>query len=290
MADFEFLHNPYSKKWVIFSPRRAKRPDEIKNIALTCPFCPGREANDPETYRFPQNSEADKWQVRVVTNKYPFAPIHEVLIHSPDHHKNFDELPLGQSELVFRAYRERYNALKDHGNVVIFHNFAHESGASVSHPHSQIVVTPKHIDLDVASFIIPDRDTFETKNFILFCPKTAQWPDEVWIVPKNSNGTFGDCMDDQLNDLSFSVARLIQIMDIRHGHEFSFNFYISPWTNWYLRFIPRVKKIGGFELATGIFVNTQDPSETIEFIKEHFENPVKERIIRDYKAEYHKGV
>jgi len=60
------------------------------------------------------------WLVRVVNNKYPFAPIHEVIVHSPDHHKNFDELPLSQSELVFKAYRQRFQTHQDKGQVCIF--------------------------------------------------------------------------------------------------------------------------------------------------------------------------
>jgi len=49
-----------------------------------------------------------------------FAPIHEVIIHSPDHHKSFDELPLFQSELVFKTYRQRFQAHQDKGQVYIF--------------------------------------------------------------------------------------------------------------------------------------------------------------------------
>ena len=57
-----------------------------------------------------------------------------------------------------------------------------------------------------------------------------------------------------------------------------------------MRIIPRVKSLGGFEVGTGIFVNTQDPNETIEFIKEHFENPKEEKITTSHRAEYHKAV
>ena len=76
-------------------------------------------------------------------------------------------------------------------------------------------------------------------------------------------------------------------MDIRHGHEFSFNFYIYPGKEWYLRLIPREKILGGFELGTGVIVNTQDPAETFNFIKEHFNEPDVEKI-RENRAEYHR--
>jgi UDPglucose--hexose-1-phosphate uridylyltransferase len=57
-----------------------------------------------------------------------------------------------------------------------------------------------------------------------------------------------------------------------------------------MRIIPRLKVPGGFELGTGIFVNTQDPKETIEFIKEHFDHPDKEKIKTIHKATYRRGV
>jgi len=57
-----------------------------------------------------------------------------------------------------------------------------------------------------------------------------------------------------------------------------------------LRLIPRAKTLGGFEIGTGIFINTQGPEETIEFIKEHFDTPNIEKIKREHQAEYKKSV
>lgn len=61
-----------------------------------------------------------------------------------------------------------------------------------------------------------------------------------------------------------------------------------PAGDWYFRIIPRIKILGGFELGTGIMVNTQDPKETIAFIKEHFHAPDVEKIRREHQAEYSK--
>ncbi len=73
----------------------------------------------------------------------------------------------------------------------------------------------------------------------------------------------------------------------RHGVGFSYNFYVSTDAPAYIRIVPRVKRIGGFELATGIFVNTQDPAETVAFLKEHFN---KVTLQKGYKAKYKKAV
>jgi UDPglucose--hexose-1-phosphate uridylyltransferase len=298
MSDFQLLQNPVSKKWVILAPRRAKRPDEASGIEPVCPFCPGKESNDEEVYRVGGKDTDANWQIRVVQNRYPFAPIHEVIVHSPNHHKNFDELPLSQTELILQTYINRFKMYEKDGQVYIFHNRERGAGESLPHPHSQLAVLPFEVDLDIPRLATPmemeaatkDQIFKETANFIIFCPKTSQWPDEVWIAPKERGNLFSSLMDKQVSDLAFILSRLIQILSLRHGAEFPFNFYIYPGGDWYMRIIPRLKVPGGFELGTGIFVNTQDPKETIEFIKEHFDHPNVEKIKTIHKAAYRRGV
>lgn len=302
MADFEFLQNPISKKWIVLAPRRSKRPDVAKVAEPVCPFCPGREGDEREVYRVPasQGEALQGWLVRVLPNKFPFAPIHEVIVHSPDHHKNFGELPLHQVELIVKTYRQRYQTHQDKGRVYIFHNRGEEGGESLPHPHTQLAVVPFEVSMDIPTLDVSSSEGVGpgneeqmqalTPHLYLFCPKTSQWPDEVWIVPKKRGEMFGAATDGELADIAYTLARLVQIFDLRHGHEFPFNFYIYPGKDWYLRLIPRLKSLGGFEVGTGVFVNTQDPKETIRFIKDHFEQPDAEKIRSEYQAEYGRGV
>ena len=297
MADFKFVEDPVSKKWVILAPRRAKRPDIAREPSPLCPFCIGREKDEPELYRVGGKTGDSNWQIRVVPNRFPFAPIHEIIIHSPDHHKNFDELPEDQAELIFKTYRQRYNTHKNKGQVYIFHNRGEGGGESLPHPHTQFSVIPRQVKLDIPqlkpdslSFQREETEKIETPYFLISSPIASQWPDEVWIYPRREGRTFGDISDEEISDLSLIVPRLIQILDLRHGHEFSFNFYIYPGIDWYLRIIPREKSLGGFEIGTGIFVNTQDPRETIAFIKEHLQTPNVEKIKKEHQAEYGRGV
>ena len=298
MADFKFLKDPVSKKWVISAPRRAKRPDIANGPSSLCPFCIGREKDEPELYRVGGKAGDGNWQIRVAPNRFPFAPIHEIIIHSPDHHKNFDELPEDQVELIFQTYRQRYNTHKTAGQVYVFHNRGEGGGESLPHPHTQLTVIPNEVKIDIPllkpdSFSLQREETekIETPYFSISSPIASQWPDEVWIYPKSGGRIFGDISDEEISDLSPSVSRLIQILDLRHGHEFSFNFYIYPGIDWYLRIIPREKSLGGFEIGTGIFVNTQDPRETMSFIKEHFESPdIIEKIKKEHQAEYERRV
>lgn len=277
MSDFEFLQNPTSKKWIVSAPRRAQRPDEAKGTEGTCPFCPGKEGEETEVYRVGGKTGDSNWQVRVLPNKYPFAPIHEVIVHSQDHHKNFGELETLQVELILKVYKDQFIKYKDKGQVYIFHNRGEAAGESLTHPHSQLAVIPSSIELEIPALEYISQNTtqgIKIQTFILFCPLTSQWPDEVWIVPSpnenSSNLSFADITDQEIKDLSQVLTKLVQVLEKKLGKEFPYNFYIYPGKNWYLRLIPRIKSLGGFEIGTNVFVNTEDPRETIKFLKENF--------------------
>lgn len=278
MADFRFIKDNRGR-WIVSAPKRAKRPDQSKGVEPPCPFDPGHE--DPI---FSLN------QVRVVPNKFPFAPIHEIVIHSDDHHKNFDELSLSQNEDIFTVYQSRFLEHKSKGQVFIFHNNGKNAGESLPHPHTQLVVLPKEVEPDTPALRLAHEEIKEMPYFKIFCPNNSQWPDEVWVAPRKDGRFFYEIEQNELKEISFIVGRLVQIFSLRHGHEFPFNFYIYPKDNWYLRLIPRVKMIGGFEVGAGIFVNTGNPSETFEFIKEHFDNPDHEKIKNQHYASYKRSV
>ena len=283
MADFKILPSA-AGGYVILSPKRAKRPDEAVGFKPMCPFCIGNEKSEKEVFRIGGKNHDDNWQVRVLENKFPFASIHEVIVHSPDHHKNFDELPLQQVQTVFEVFLQRYNAHQGKGTVFLFSNHGEQGGESLSHPHSQLVVLPEEVNFQVPVLtsglagegktdrvLSQDNIAHATEFFTLRCPQDSQWPDEVWIVPKMMNKSFGQIGENERSEISFILQRLIQLFTVKHGHEFPFNFYIYPKENWYLRFIPREKRLGGLEIVSNIFVNTGDPEETRRFIKEKFQ-------------------
>lgn len=340
MADFTFLQNPLSKKWVISAPRRAKRPDVASGSEPVCPFCVGRENDEPELYRVPsitsttgstgttgttgreenardtrgtpdtRDTLSPDWSVRVINNKFPFAPIHELIINSPEHQKSFGDFSQEQVITILQVYRQRYVTHQKKGQVYLFHNRGEAGGESLPHSHTQLAVVPQEVKMEL-SRLDPNatttralaahglytqtagfthETTVETTHFYLFCPRSSQWPDEVWVAPKLRGRAFGEITDDEIADFAFVLTRLVQVMTLRHSQEFPFNFYIYPGGDWYLRLIPRLKRLGGFEIGTGIFVNTQDPAETIAFLQLHFHTPDAQKIVTEHKAEYHRGV
>src|SRR5579863_1558779 len=169
----ELRQNFFTKEWVIIATERAKRPEElamqrvvapIPAFVESCPFCPGNESKTPaEVMRSPANGQP--WQVRVIPNKFAALSsdvqptrslqhlrrridgfgFHEVIIDSPDHSRCMALLSEEQVSEILNVYKQRYNALSaDHriNHVTIFKNHGLDAGASMQHPHSQLIATP----------------------------------------------------------------------------------------------------------------------------------------------------
>lgn len=279
----KYVPDVKTQRWVVIAPSRSKRPsDDVTGpgpVKSICPFCPGNEAiTPPEVFRVGEGpKDGPGWQVRVVPNLYPITDIHEVIIHSTDDVKDLEDLPLEQVVRVMEAYRQRYRAHQDTGQVMIFCNHGLHAGASLNHPHSQLVVVPRQINLDTLAReplanIVEDNTYFRT-----YCPDFSQWPYEVWIAPKGVGTKFGDLTDDELPDLAALLQKALQrvraVFDdptsvIHHAEmPFGYNFYMYHGVNWYIRIIPRFIHRAGFELGTGLNVNVVDPVFAAEQLK-----------------------
>lgn len=257
----------------MISPQRLGRPEEYsrrhKEKKTACPFCIGNESETPpEVFRLGGGEENKPgWQVRVVPNKYSITDIHEVIIHSPNHEKDIESLPVEQVILILTAYRQRYNTYRKRGQVLIFCNHGEHAGGSLAHPHSQLVVIPSQINLDTLVREPLNNLIAENKLFHLYCPDFSQWPYEVWIAPKKEGVFFGDISDVEMHELANLMKKMLdRLLHIYQQHTisnliFGYNYYIYHKENWYLRIIPRFVHRAGFELGTGLYVNIVDPLE-----------------------------
>jgi len=272
-----------TERWVIISPGRKSRPGHgvaKEPTPKACPFCEGSESlTPPEVYRIGLG-EKDKpgWQVRVVPNLYPITDTHEVIIHSADDVNDIEDLSEDQVRLVLTAYRDRYRAHENDGQVLIFCNLGYAAGASLKHPHSQLVVIPKQINLDAVEREPIANVIKDNKFFVTYCPDFSQWPFEVWIAPKEEGkNKFGSIVDDQLADLAQVLRDALKRIraayekgHVRSVHEdaFVYNYYIYHGTSWFIRITPRFIHRAGFELGTGLNVNVADPTEAAKVLRE----------------------
>ncbi|MEM3063573.1 MAG: hypothetical protein QW303_08555, partial [Nitrososphaerota archaeon] len=229
----KFVPDIHSERWVIIAPSRLARPEQ-RGTSSTCAFCPGNESmTPPEVYRVGEGlANKPGWKIRVIPNRYPITDIHEVIIHSPDDSKDIDSLPLEQVVLIFQTYRQRYNVHRERGQVLIFCNHGERAGASLNHPHSQLVVVPRQINMDILHKELVNNVIENSRFFVSYAPDFSQWPYEVWIAPTNGNGKpFGDSSDDQIADLATLLQKTIQKL-VKKFPGLAYNYYIHHGKDW----------------------------------------------------------
>ena len=223
----------------------------------------------------PGEKDGQGWFVRVVPNKYPITDTHEVFIHSTSHTDDVDKLPIEQVTRILTCYRDRYRAHENDGQILIFCNHGYHAGASLAHPHSQLVVLPKQINLDSLSREPIANIVEENKSFVTYCPDFSQWPYEVWIAPKGEGDKFVDIEEKNISVLAGVLQRALQRIERvwkgspvrpkdRQEDPFMYNYYISHGQSWFIRIIPRFIHRAGFELGTGLNVNVVDPGQAAQ--------------------------
>jgi len=273
-----YISDTKGKRWSIIEPSRLNRPEDDYTSDFKdgrCPFCEGNErSSGEEVLRFCDGQpNTPGWKVRVIPNKYPITEHHEVIIHAPHEDDDIDNLPLTHVTLLMKAYRERFRFYKDKGHVVIFRNLGEEGGASIKHPHSQLVVVPK--DVGVESFPLETVSNIVDENKVVqvYCPNFSQWHYEVWMTPHENKGLFSEASDEVLGNLAFFLQKIVKRLEQIHEKKrlsklpFGYNYYIYPHENWYLRIIPRFVHHAGFELATGMDVNVVDPVQAAQELR-----------------------
>jgi len=185
MNEADLRIDPLTGAYVVVTPWRQHRP----NLPVgTCPFCPGGlEAPDP-------------YDVRHITNRWPALPDgrHEVILHSPDHDSSFPALGADKSAQVVELWSARTAALgarDDVAYVFVFENRGRMIGATIDHPHSQIlafgtippVVQAELEARDCPLCRDPDHDLLVTRHggWQAAVPWAPSWPYELLISPRS---------------------------------------------------------------------------------------------------------
>ena len=300
------------ERWVVISSERGKRPLQFpeqsryrpRGDPSTCPFCPGNENMTPPQVYVVEGDGG--WKIRVVPNKYPIlspgedgerigeipfisAPakgVHEVIIESPSHFDTIGSMEPFQVLLILKTYRERLKDLKGkYPFAMVFKNRGPEGGASLSHPHSQLIASgflPDSVERELRVFeefrergICPvcllmnrevesERLVFQTENFAVFCPYFSAFPFEVWIVPKKHLPAFEEADDSLLKELAGVYRKIMGALD--RALDFpSLNMMLRsrPFSggeyHWRMEIIPRLTKPAGFEWGAEVFVNIVPP-------------------------------
>jgi UDPglucose--hexose-1-phosphate uridylyltransferase len=326
----ELRQNFFTKEWVILATERAKRPEElvthrtvqpVPSFVESCPFCPGNESKTPnEVLRYP-GKKGEPWGVRVIPNKFAALSsevqptpnlthlwrridgfgFHEVIIESPDHARCMALLPDAHVASILSVYRDRYNTLSVDtrvNHITIFKNHGTDAGASMQHPHSQLIATPI-IPSQVRHRLHEARRHYDDAGECMFCHMVereveeqtrivlkgeyfvalqvfaASTPFATHIFPMRHMASFGDISDMEIRDLASVLRTLLAKIYIGlENPDLNYTVRSGPTEysgarhfHWYVSVIPRLTRVAGFELGSGMFINTVLPEAAAEFLR-----------------------
>ena len=330
----ELRKDPIIGRWVIISTERGKRPSDFIKFSKngddddvsSCPFCWGNEKFTPsEVISFrPSNTQKDLagWWVRVIPNKFPALRVegevvrnaegiydkmsgigaHEVIIETNYHDKDLYQIEDKLAEDIFRAYRERIVDLKRDIRfeyILIFKNHGSNAGATLSHPHSQLIALPmvpvrikqellgaksyfeykeRCVFCDIISYELKNTERLVAENddFIAICPYASRFSFEVWVLPKRHDPMFEDIHNGEIKNLTQIMKSVNKKLNIALDHPpYNYLLHTSPLKNsnlehyhWHIEIMPKLSGVGGFEWGTGFYINPTPPEESAKFLRE----------------------
>jgi len=324
-----------SKDWVVIATGRARKPETFKKEKRKepelpkklCPFCNIRTQEKPVLIYShgkkvsPKLGNSKDWTTIVIPNKYPAfiksdtlnerfegslyqimdaVGFHEVVV-TRDHKKSIAQFSIDQVKEVFDVYQQRYlEIMTDRftNYISIFHNHGHEAGASIAHPHSQIITSPL-IDVDLRNALLRSnsyfrthkkcvycqmnewerkfkkRIVFENKNFLVICPFASKTAFQVIISPKKHLAYFEKIKEKEKWDLAeaFKIA-LNKIYKALDDPAYNFYLHTAPCDglnynhyHWHWTILPKTAIWAGFEIGTRMEISTIRPEDAAKYLR-----------------------
>ena len=327
----ELRKDPVIGRWVIIAGERGRRPNPFRNYAATvengqpCPFCPGHEEMTPPevmAYRKDGSGRPSRWSVRVIPNRFPALRIegdmdkhgeglydrmrgvgaHEVIIETPEHDSDPSRYTAAQMTEVVRAYRDRMTDLLRDSRfrfVLVFKNHGAPAGATLSHPHSQIIALPvvpiriaaeltgagKHYEYrgrciycDILSQELSDsrRLVVQNTDFVAYAPYASRFPFEISILPRRHGAFFWEITSAQME----SLAEILQDVLRRYrlalkDPPYNYVIHTAPpghpqpsQYHWQVEVIPKLTEVAGFEWGSGFYINPTPPEEAAAHLRD----------------------
>jgi UDPglucose--hexose-1-phosphate uridylyltransferase len=330
----ELRKDPIVDRWVIIATDRARRPQDYasdREPARTgvCPFCPGQEGKTPHELlaHRPPDGPASRpnvpgWSLRVFPNKFPALKVegaldregdgpydrmngigaHEVIVETPDHTRGFGQLSVVEMESVLTAYRDRMLDLQRDLRfryVMVFRNYGRIAGASVDHPHSQLVALPvvptaiaRELEGARAYYAYKERCVFcdiihkerrdkarviyENADHVVIAPYASRFPFETWVLPRQHRAALERADHAEMRGLAdalrVAVAKLQRGLDDPPYnitlHTAPFSDGGAPHYHFHFEILPSLATPAGFEWGSGFHINPTPPEEAARFLRD----------------------
>ncbi len=337
----EFRKDLVSGDWIILAPERAKRPHELlpkkkKRVVApksSCPFEDLRKSgNWPPVRIVPAFAKATagkpdekSWRVAIIPNKYPalrhpgtcsvpfgLGPYqllngmgrHELVI-TKDHKKNLAHMSLEEGAELFRIIQIRYRELAKDKCLLYtstFFNWGASAGASLYHPHYQMLTLPiippdvehslkgsakyfkKHrkcVHCEMLRFEKKSGKRIVAKNSlaVAVAPFVSRRPFEIRIFPRRHQPYFEKTSQEDLKSTVAALQTVLRKIE-KNLRDPDLNFFIhtAPLKNqswhrhyhWHIEILPNLPKVSipaGFEFGTGVEINVVDPDAAARMLR-----------------------
>ncbi|MFA5173318.1 MAG: HIT domain-containing protein [Candidatus Paceibacterota bacterium] len=316
--------------WVIIASNRNKKPGDLikkrkekrqPSPKSVCPFeNPVKSGNPAPSYVWPC---LKNWKTQIFENKFPAllpslkkneiseegalyfsqpAYGYHDLIVTKSHTANFSKLKKDEALNVLVAAAERFKFYKQDKNTaygLLFHNWGSSAGASIFHPHYQLMALPLIPEIVRHSFSGSEkffknnrhcaycsvieleqkegkRVIFENKGAIAFTRFASKEPFDVRVFPKNHFSSFEETPADVLSSiveaLQFSLSRLEKTLN---DPDYNFYLHSAPFKNqskfgfyhWHFDIVPKFSVSAGMEIGSGIEITVVSPEDAAKLLK-----------------------
>lgn len=313
--------DPLTGRWVVVSTDRAARPKAFAarmapiqaDTSAPCPFCPGDDGDGtPPTLEV--EGPDGSWLVRVVPNLYPAfegnAPfvvtnrgpvftqasaggIHEVLVLSPSHQNSWSMLSDEQTTAVMGAISQR---IEEHASIPGLRysqaivNAGREAGASIEHPHGQLLglsFVPRELVEEQAGFArfagrcllcttvdaeenVNHRVVYADERVLVICPFWSGAPYEMLVVPRAHGPHLHHSPAADLVSVGHALkVALGSLRDVLGDVAYNLVFHSAPYRapepyHWHVHVVPKLTTVAGFEMGTGVLINIVNPEQATE--------------------------
>jgi UDPglucose--hexose-1-phosphate uridylyltransferase len=242
-----------------------------------------------------------EWKIERSRRTIRGVGIHDVIVETPDHALTVALLPPERVETILECYRQRFRAVSDDprvAHITIFKNHGLAAGTSLEHPHSQMIGAPvissqvrqrlyealRHFDefgecmfCEMIEEELADnkRVVLTSEHFVMIEPFASATPFATCIYPRRHLASFGDASDAELSDLARVLRTALAKLYVGlENPDFNYVIRTAPaevagvkYYHWYLSIIPRLTRVAGFELGSGMFINTVLPEHATTFLR-----------------------
>jgi UDPglucose--hexose-1-phosphate uridylyltransferase len=218
-----------------------------------------------------------------------------------DHKKSIARFSIAEVKELVDVYQARYLNLMEKpfvNYVSIFHNHGEAAGASIAHPHSQIITTPL-IDIDIKRALLNSRRyfkthkkciycqmnnwerkvkkrvVFENRDFLAVCPFASKVAFQVIISPKKHLSYFEKITEEEKWQLAESFQTVFKKL-YKGLKDPAYNFYLhtAPCDgkkyncyHWHWTVLPKTAIWAGFEIGTRMEISTIEPEKAAEYLR-----------------------